>query len=697
MRIETGKMARLAAGAVTVQYADSMVVVATVRDRVREDCDFFPLTIDYREKGYAAGRIFGGRFMKREGRPTQKEILTCRLIDRPLRPLFPDGYREEVQVNAIVLSADRENDPDVLALIGASGSLVVSPIPFLGPVGAVRIGCVDGKLIVNPTHTELETSALDLVVAGTKEAVTMVEAGAAEVSEDVVIEAIELGHGVIKEICAMQEELAAAVPVEKFPISEELLERSRKALSLVKGAYKDQIAATIRIVGKKERTAAMGEVKKKAVAGLIRAGAPGALAPGDVVAACEEVEAELMRRMILDEGRRLDSRSYTGIRPITCEVSLLPRVHGSCLFTRGETQALATVTLGSTNDELWVESLREVASERFMLHYNFPSFCVGEVRPIRGPSRREIGHGELAGRALQVVLPSGDVFPYTIRVVSDVMESNGSSSMATVCGGTMALMDAGVPISAPVAGIAMGLVKEGRKVNILSDIVGDEDHFGDMDFKVAGTAKGITALQMDIKTTGIDTVIMRDALVQAKGGRIEILEKMLAVLGKPREKISEYAPKVFKIKIPVDKIGKLIGPGGKTINGIQAETGAQIGVEDDGTVSIAAVEGAAAEAALRRIELLTAEPEVGRIYTGPVKTVKEFGAFIEILPGVDGLCHISELSDEFVKDIQNFVSVGDELTVKLIDIDNMGRLRLSRKAALKEAQGEGEKGEEAKG
>jgi polyribonucleotide nucleotidyltransferase len=683
LSIEAGRIARQASGAVVVRYADTTVFCAVAIAEAPEGTDFLPLTVDYREKTSAAGKFPGG-FIKREGRPTTKEILTCRLIDRPLRPLFPENYRMETSVQSLVLSADQQNDPDILAMIAASAALAVSEVPYGGPTGSVRMGLVDGKLIINPTVSELQTSSLDLVVSGTRDAVTMVEAGAGEISEDQMIEAIRKAHEVIREIIEMQEDLARlcgkqklvlAAPPDQSSLYEEL-----------KRKYYDQLPGALRTPGKQARKLAVSAVLDRALDEVSPPVEPPALPPPGVpdravvkqllVKLSEEAE----REMIVG-GSRTDSRGYRDIREISIDVGLLPRVHGSALFTRGETQALVVVTLGTGDDEQIVDGLAEEYSEKFMLHYNFPSFCVGETWPNRGPKRREIGHGALAGRALKAVIPPEEKFPYTIRVIADIMESNGSSSMASVCGGTMALMDAGVKIRQPVAGIAMGLIKEGDKVCVLSDILGSEDHNGDMDFKVAGTQFGITALQMDIKISGVSFEIMRHALEQAKEGRLEILRKMLRTLERPRDEISPHAPKILLMTIDPEKIGIVIGPGGKMIKKIQDETGSKIEIEDDGTVKIWGSSLAGARGAQERIEALTEEVKPGRTYKGRVVSIKDFGCFVEVLPGQEGLVHVSELGQGYVQKVGDVVKIGDMITVKCLGIDNQGRIKLSKKAA----------------
>ncbi|MEP9410803.1 MAG: polyribonucleotide nucleotidyltransferase [Candidatus Brocadia sp.] len=681
LSIETGKIAKQADGAALIQYGDTIVLATAVSaPEENEEADFFPLTVDYREKTYAAGKFPGG-FFKREGKPTLKEVLTMRLIDRPIRPLFPETYLREVQIMSIVLSADKENDPDILAMIGASAALSVSSIPFCGPTGSVRVGQIDGKFVINPTHAELAASTIDLVVSGTEEAITMVEASGKEVPEERMVDAIMFGHAFIKEIVQLQRELLAKCGKEKQQIPHPKLDTV--LFEEIKKKYYSQILEKNQTPGKEARKLALNEILSQIIKEYCteKEGAPTKKA---IKAIFERIETMVVRDQIVQEGRRPDGRGLKDIRPVTCEVGMLPRTHGSALFTRGETQAIVVTTLGTTMDEQKVDTLEDEYSKKFMLDYNFPPFCVGEVKPLRGPGRREIGHGALAERALEAVLPPSNKFPYTIRVVSDITESNGSSSMATVCGGTLSLMDAGVPITAPVAGIAMGLVKEGENVCILSDILGTEDHLGDMDFKVAGTSRGVTALQMDIKIFGITEKIMRDALAQAKEGRLQILQELSKVISIPRTEISVYAPKLVQIKINPEKIGMVIGPGGKNIKKIQEETGAKIEIEDDGTVIISSILAEASQKAKTWIERMTEEVQVGRIYTGKVLSVKEYGAFVEIIPGHDGLVHISELADGYVERVEDVVKVGQEIMIKVIGIDDQKRVKLSRKAALKE-------------
>jgi polyribonucleotide nucleotidyltransferase len=691
LTIGTGTYAKLAAGAVTIQYGETVVFGAVVRANPREGIDFFPLQVDYRERRSAAGKFPGG-FLKREGRPTTKEILTARLIDRPLRPLFPKGFMDEVQVHLNVLAFDHENDPDVLAGLAASAAIAISDIPFIRPIAHVRIGRIGGKLVVFPTVAEIEESDFDIVVAGTKLAVNMIEVGAREVPEEEIAAAIEYGHGVIKEIVGAIEELQEKAGQKKVGEPKQL---DGKLLTAVRANVTDALRKIKGMSGKQDRAEAVEEVKAKLLIDLAPAAAVDA-SYGAIVAQKEqakkvklafaEVEEEVTREAIL-AGNRPDGRDFTTLRPISCEVGVLPRVHGSSVFTRGETQSMCTITLGTSADEQMVDGLIPEYSQKFMLHYNFPSYSVGEARPIRGPGRREIGHGALAERSLIPVLPTVDEFPYTVRVISDILESNGSSSMASSCAGTLALMDAGVPITKPVAGISIGLVKEGDKQVLLTDIIGEEDHFGDMDFKVCGTKDGVTAIQLDIKIEGIGHDVVRDSLTRAKEARLIILEKMAEVLAAPRKKISEHAPRLLTIKIDPEKIGKIIGPGGKNIKALQADTGAQVDIEDDGTVYISSIDAAGAERCRDIIEAMTTTVQPGRIYNGRVVSIKDFGAFVEIAPETDGLCHVSELSDDYVERVTDVVNMGDQIKVKVILVDDTGRIKLSRKQALREDGG----------
>lgn len=680
--LEAGRVARQSNGAVWVRYGDTVVLVTAVAAKQpREGIDFFPLTVDYQERAYAAGMIPGG-FFKREGRPRDQETITSRLIDRPIRPLFPKGFRRDVQIIATVLSADQENDPDVLAMVGASAALTISPIPFLGPIGTVRIARARGRLIPNPTYKQVEESDLDMVIAGTKETVVMVEVGAKEVPESVVLEAIAFGQETIVEIVRMQEALAAVVGQPKIPFTPPTVDPA--LLERVSGLFREHIRGLAILHDKEAQQARREQIAEETLQTF--SGEPPEVQL-QVKQILEKIEREEMRRLILEEGRRADGRRSEEVRPITCEVGLLPRTHGSALFTRGQTQALVITTLGTSEDVQRLDSIEGEGFKRFMLHYNFPPFSVGEVRFLRGPGRREIGHGALAEKALLAVLPSPEEFPYTIRIVSDILESNGSSSMASVCGATLALMDAGVPIRSAMGGVAMGLVMEGGKSAILTDILGLEDHLGDMDFKVAGTRKGVTALQMDMKVQGVTAALMGEALERAREARMQVLDEMEKTLAQPRPSLSIYAPRLITVKVPVDKIREVIGPGGKVIRGIIEETGCKINVSDDGTVEIASTDEAAAEKALAIVNQIVEVPEVGKIYTGKVKRIMDFGAFVEILPGTDGLLHISQIAEHRIKQVQDVLSEGDELSVKVIEIDPSGKIRLSRKEVL-QAQGE---------
>ncbi len=682
LAIEVGKVARQASGAAVVRYGDTVVLGTVVSAPPREGVDFFPLTVDYREKMSAAGKFPGG-FFKREGRPTTKEILTARMIDRPVRPLFPEDFRDEVQIQVMVLSTDGQNDPDTIGFVSAAAALAVSGLPFQGPVACVRVGRVDGQWIINPTQEQLKNSDVDLAVAGHMEAVNMIEAGCREVSEEDLAAAIQFGHehGVVP-ICEMLVELArhAGRPALWQPPP-----RDGRLEAEIRTRVWDELVAARGLKGKQERKQAVQAVYEKTVAHYCppEAEKP-AYTPEQIQKIVEEVDRELVRQRILNDGVRPDGRTLDELRAIHCEVGWLPRTHGSALFSRGETQAMVTVTLGTASDEQIIDELLEEYSKKFMVHYNFPPFSVGEVRRIGPPGRREIGHGALAERSLEAVLPSPEQFPYTIRVVSDILESNGSSSMASVCGGSLSLMDAGVPITAAVAGISIGLVEEGRRYALLADIIGEEDAFGDMDFKVAGTRKGITGVQLDIKSRGLRFEVLRQALALARTCRMHILDAMDRCIARPRPHISEYAPRLITLKINPEKIGKLIGPGGKTIRQIQTETGAQIDVEDDGTVYIACVSAEGAARAEEWVSRLTEEIQVGRVYEGRVISIKDFGAFIEIQDGQDGLCHISELDDQYVRSVSDVVRIGDTVRVKVIAIDEQGRVKLSRKAVKKE-------------
>ncbi len=681
LEVETGKMAKQASGAVLVRQGDTLVLVTAVASEdAIEDRGFFPLSVEYREKTFSAGKIPGG-FIKREGRPTEKEILSARLIDRPIRPLFPDNYLHEVQIMASVLSMDKENEPDVLAGLGASAALLISDIPFAGPIATVRVAKVNGQFQINPTLDMVEEAELELVVAGSQESIVMVEGEAREASEEDVLGAIDEAHTAIKELIALQKELAAELEITKQTVEEKALPEGLEEKVSAMGLPK--IKEAIRIHDKKQRTKALKQAVEEVVTELEETYPESEMIIAKLM---HEMEKNEVRSMIIKDKVRLDGRGYDEIRPINVEVGLLPRTHGSALFTRGQTQALGIVTLGTKADEQIVEALEGESSKKYLLHYNFPPFCTGEVKPIRGVSRREIGHGNLAERALAPILPNSDKFPYTIRIVSEILESNGSSSMATVCSGSMALMDAGVPAKSTVAGIAMGLIKEDDEVAILSDILGDEDHLGDMDFKVAGTAAGITAVQMDIKIAGISRDIMSRALQQAKEGREYIMHKMEAAIDKPRDEISRYAPRILEIQIPVSKIGMVIGPGGKTIREITDRYDVNIDIEPDGRVLIASADVEAAEKAREIVQSMTAEAEVGKAYKGVVKRVKDFGAFVEILPGQEGMVHISELEINRTNRVSDVVKEGDEIDVIVTKIDQDGKIALSRKAFLKRQQ-----------
>jgi polyribonucleotide nucleotidyltransferase len=677
LTIETGRVAKQASGTVTVRCGDTMILAAVVgSDSPREGIDFFPLSVDYRERAYAAGKIPGG-FFKREGRPSEKETLSARLIDRPIRPMFPDGYKNEVQIAITVLSSDQQNDADVLGLIGASAALAISPVPFLHTIAGVRVGRIEGEFVLNPTFDEVEESDLNIIIAGSADSITMVEGGTREVSEDDLTLALEFGHGAIKDICGKIDELKAKTGKPKLEVTPPEVDEALKSRVHEMAAAK--IAEADRITDKQTRSTRVKEIRQEVIETLAEDFPEQGKAIGNII---HDLQAVDIRKMILEEGKRLDGRGYDDIREITCEVGYLPRTHGSAIFTRGQTQALAVVTLGTKMDEQKLDELEGESWKSYMLHYNFPSYSVGEVRPFRGPGRREIGHGALAERAIQPMIPNEDLFSYTVRVVSDVLESNGSSSMATVCGGSLALMDAGVPIKAPVAGIAMGMVMSEGKNAILTDILGDEDHYGDMDFKVTGTREGITAFQMDVKVEGLQIATMREALEKAKAARLHILDAMEQTIDKPREDLSPFAPRIITMKIKVDKIGAVIGPGGKVIRGIVERTGAKIDIEDDGTVLIASVDQEAGLAAQRIVESLVEEPEVGREYEGTVKRTAEFGAFVEILPDQDGLLHISEIDVERVQRTEDVLNVGDTVKVKVIEVSPDGKIRLSRRVLL---------------
>ena len=685
MTIETGKVAKQADGAVVVRQGGSMVLATCVAAKgAKESQDFFPLTVEYRERAYAGGRIPGGYF-KREGAPVKKETLTSRLIDRPIRPLFPEGFRNEVQVICLTISGDQEVDPDVLAMNGASAALCLSGIPFDGPVGAVRVGLVDGKLVANPTTTQKKASTLELVIAATEDAVLMVEAGASEISEEGMLDAIAFGHAECKKIVRAQRELVQRAGKPRWTVSTATGDAELKAR--VESVAAGKLATALATVQKQERGEAVARVFDEVVQSL----GVDDTNKAAVRAAFEAVEKAQVRRLIVERNLRVDGRKANEIRPISIDTAYLPRAHGSSVFTRGETQALVSATLGTKSDEQKIEAIEGDYYRHFMLHYNFPSFSVGEVRRFGSPSRRDIGHGALAERAVEAVLPAKEDFPYTIRVVSDILESNGSSSMASVCGASLALMDAGVPLKSHVAGVAMGLVKEGDKVGILTDINGAEDHYGDMDFKVAGTEKGVTALQMDIKIAGVSIDIMRAALQQAREARMIVLGKMREAIEKPRAELSPYAPRFVTIKIRPEKIREIIGPGGKIIRGIQEQTGTKIDVEDDGRVTVFSPDSASVQKALGIIQDICREVELDRIYLGKVKKIVEFGAFVEVIPNTEGLLHISQIAESRIRTVQDVLTEGDEVLVKVIEIDGNGKMRLSRKMALREQPALGDK------
>ncbi len=680
LTFETGKLAHQAGGAVTVGIDEAIIFAAATMGDVREGTDFFPLSVEYEERLYAGGKI-PGSFFRREGRPGTESILTARLTDRPLRPLFAHGMRNEVQVMMFSLSSDGINPLDILAINAASAAIMISDIPWGGPVGAVRVGRVAGQFVLNPTFDEMAQSDLDLRLAGTRDAILMVECGADEIPEEVMVAALELGHRAIQPIIELQLKMAAEVgkPKREATFANATEELNKRVLNRVSGPMNELLDKPL---AKAEFYGGMDEILKTVIAEMCT-GEEGAPSENDVKAAFSEAEGAVVRERILSTGKRPDGRTPTEIRPIWCEVNLSPRAHGSGLFTRGETQVLTLATLGTLSEAQEIDSLSPIDSKRYLHHYNFPPFSTGEVKPLRGQSRREVGHGALAERALEPVIPSEESFPYTLRLVSEVLASNGSSSMASVCGSTLALMDAGVPIKAPVAGVAMGLVTdETGRYQILTDIQGTEDHLGDMDFKVAGTTKGITALQMDIKISGLSTKMMTEALEQARTARLFILDKMLEVIPQARVELKPHAPRIITVKIPVDKIGALIGPGGKNIRALQEETGTKIDIEEDGTVYIASTDGIGGETARIRVESLGESAEIGRIYTGKVVRVEAFGAFVEILPGVDGLVHISQLDSERVNKVEDICGLGDELTVMVTDIDPAGKIRLSRQAVL---------------
>jgi polyribonucleotide nucleotidyltransferase len=677
--IEVGRLAKQADGAALVRYGETVVLATAVAARdLKLDTDFFPLTVDYQERTFAAGKIPGG-FFKREGRPSEKEILTCRLIDRSIRPLFAEGLRCETQIIATVLSADRENDPDVVAMLGASVALEVSDIPFDGPLVGVRIGRIEGQWVINPTQSQLLDSDMDIFLSGSRDAIVMVEGDAQMVPEDEILEALFAGHEAIQPLLQVQEEIRREVGKAKRHVP--LAEIDANVVRRVEALALSKLNQALEVPEKLERYKRIAEVKSEVV--------PQALGEfpdkgKDIKGAFEALKRNCFRGLVIEKERRIDGRGLKDVRPITCEVEVLPRTHGSALFTRGETQALVVTTLGTASDEQRVDALIGEHFKKFMLHYNFPPFSVGEVKFLRGPGRREIGHGNLAERALLPVLPPEESFPYTVRIVSEILESNGSTSMATVCGGSLSLMDAGVPVSAPVAGIAMGLIKEGEHVRILSDILGDEDHLGDMDFKVAGTPDGVTSLQMDIKISGVDRNIMRQALYQAKEGRMHILGIMGETLSSHRTNVSGHAPRIITIRVRPEKIREIIGPGGKVIRGIIEATGVKMDVEDDGSVTIASSDEAASQKAIEMVQRIAAEAEVGKIYKGTVRKIVDFGAFVEILPGTDGLVHISQLAPERVRRVADVLKEGDEVMVKVLEVDRQGKIRLSRKEAMQE-------------
>ena len=681
IHFETGRIAKQAHGSVMITCGDTMVLSAVcVSSKPLPNARFFPLTVDYREKSASAGKV-PGNFFRREGRPSEREILVCRLTDRPIRPLFPKGFSHEVQVCQTLFSTDNRHDPDVLAMNAASAALCLSKIPFDGPIGAVRVGMIDGELVANPPMPDMEESQLNIVIAGTKDSICMVEGLAQELPEDVMVQALEFGHEQIRKICDGIVDLAGRAGAEKMVF--EVSELDAEVAGNVDALAKDKLTQALGETNKHARQDAVDAIGDDVVAALTEKYGEEAYPEreGDVKEALYQLEKGLMRQRIVDTSIRSDGRGLEEVRPISIEVGFLPRAHGSCLFTRGETQAIVTATLGTSRDEQRIDELTGDDFRRFMLHYNFPAWSVGEVRRIMGPGRREVGHGKLAERALTGVVPNEDdetPFPYTVRLVSDITESNGSSSMASVCGGTLSMMDAGIPIKAPVAGVAMGLIKEGDEARVLTDILGAEDHYGDMDFKVCGTAEGITAFQMDCKISGVSGELMKQALDQAKRGRIHILEKMNECLAEPRGEISPYAPRIYTIKIAVDKIRDVIGPGGKIVREIQAQTGAEIDIQDDGTINVAAIDGESADAAINMIKHITADIEVGETYQGHVVRIESFGAFINILPGKDGLVRIPELSLERINEVSDVLTVGDELEVKVIEVDRMGRVNLSK-------------------
>jgi polyribonucleotide nucleotidyltransferase len=679
-RLETGRMAKQAAGSAVIQHGDTMILAAiTVSDK-QTHLPFFPLTVEFRERTYAAGKFPGG-FIKREGRLSDDETLACRLVDRAIRPLFPEGFKNEVQVFLYVLSADQENDADVLGLTAASLALSLSTVPWNGPIAGVRVGRVDDKWVLNPTFQQLESSDLDMVVAGTADSISMVEGGALELSEEEMVAALQFAQQGIAELIAAEREIISGANVTKMPWQKS--DPPPEVAARVRDVVGGRVQEALNLAEKSERAQALSSVKSTVIESLSEEFPENIRDVSKVIA---DIEYETMRRQVIEHGERIDGRDLDTVRPISCEVGLLPRTHGSALFTRGQTQALVSTTLGSVSDEQRIDNidLPRETTKSFMLHYNFPPFSTGEVKPVRGVSRREIGHGALAERALQALLPSYDAFPYTIRLVSEILESNGSSSMASVCGGSLALMDAGVPMKAPCAGVAMGLVKEGDQVAVLTDILGTEDYLGDMDFKVAGTRDGITSIQMDIKIEGLDLAIVTDALQKARQARLHILDVMEQTLAEARTSMSRYAPRIITIQVRPDKIGDIIGPKGKIIRGIQEETGAQINVDDSGLVTVSAIDGAAGERARDMIAAIVQEPEVGKVYEGVVKSTTAFGAFVEIMPGTEGLLHISELQHGRTERTEDVVKKGDHVRVKLLEVDSRGKMRLSRKALMTE-------------
>ncbi|HJL16340.1 MAG TPA: polyribonucleotide nucleotidyltransferase, partial [Sandaracinaceae bacterium LLY-WYZ-13_1] len=680
--LETGRIAKQAAGSVLVTSGESVVLVTVCGTREpRPGIHFLPLMVDYVEKTYAAGKIPGG-FFKREGRLRSHEVLTSRLIDRPCRPLFPDGYRNEIQIVATVLSHDQDNPTDVLALLGASAAVHLSPIPWAGPIGGLRVGRIDGRWVANPTYTELDESDCDLIIAASEDAIVMVEGESDEMTEEDLVEALWFGKDAIQPGIGLIEQMREAAGAEKWHHEEP--EKPADVAKRVAEVATDKVKEACNLAEKHARYGRFDEIKKETVAALAEEFPE---REGDIKDAFGQLKYDTMRGQVLDEKRRVDGRDFSTVRPINIEVGLLPRVHGSALFTRGETQSIVTTTLGTSSDEQKLDLLTGFEWKGFLLHYNFPPYSVGEVKFLRGPGRREIGHGNLAERALMRMVPDKEEFPYTIRIVSEITESNGSSSMATVCGGALAMMDAGVPLKAPVAGVAMGLISDGERHAVLTDILGDEDHLGDMDFKVCGSKDGITAIQMDIKISGLSKEIMTQALEQAKEARLHILDKMRQAIPAPREDLSKYAPRITSVKVKPDQIRLVIGPGGKMIRAIQEQTGAQIDIDDDGTVHVASPDSSSVEKALDIIRGLTEEPEIGKAYKGVVKRVEPYGAFLEIMPGTDGLCHISDFAWEHVEKTEDIMNLGDEIEVQVTDIDDQGRVRLSRKVLLEKPEG----------